>query len=263
MSAAGASMTGFRAQPVIAAALMCLLLPGCMHQARVDYQALLDHPGRWPEDRARDAASRPAEILALLEVGPGMTVLDFHAGTGYFTELLSRAVGVDGRVIAHNHSREGVLGDEVFERRYGGNRLANTELVFARHNDLDLPSASLDRILMSMVYHDTYWYREGVDWGPVDRPALLAELLDALKPGGRLLLIDHSARRGEDPYRSVMDTHRIDERIVRQDFAAAGFLLSAESGLLRNPDDDLALSIFDEAVYRRTDRYILIFERPR
>jgi predicted methyltransferase len=198
-------------------------------------------------------------MLALLDVHPGQRVLDFQSGSGYFTELLSYAVGSSGSVIAHNHSREGALGPEVFDRRYGNARLPNTELLFAKHNDLDLPSGSLDSVLMSMVYHDTYWRGEGVDWGPVDQQALLHELYDALKPSGVILVIDHQARSGSDPYESAVATHRIDRAVVLRDFTQAGFVLKQESDLLRNPKDDLDAQIFTDTVYRATDRFVLLF----
>jgi predicted methyltransferase len=227
-----------------------------------DYSYAINHPGRTAADFARDASSRPAAVLSFMNIRPGQTVLDFQAGAGYFSELLSYAVGESGKVYAHNHSRAGAIGPEVFEQRYGSNRLPNTELMFAHHNDLELPAASLDAVLMSMVYHDTYWFDGVVDWGPVDHQAFLATLYNALKPGGVILVIDHQAEAGADPYESAMATHRIDRAIVLRDFAAAGFVLQAESDLLRNPADAYELQIFEEAVYRNTDRFMLLFAKP-
>ena len=227
----------------------------------MNYTALLSHAGRPADDLARDAASKPAETLAFMHVKPGQTILDFQAAGGYFSELLSYAVGPTGKVYTHNHSHEGVLSPEVFEQRYGNNRLPNVEQLLARHQDLDLPTASLDAVLMSMVYHDTYYYREGLDWGPVDHKAFLAELYDELKPGGVIAVIDHAAEPGTDPYKSAIDTHRIDKAIVLRDFAAAGFVLVSESEILRNEKDDEAVQIFEAAVYRKTDRFMLLFKR--
>src|SRR5690606_10300410 len=116
-------------------------------------------------------------------------------------------------------------------------------------------------ILLSMVYHDTYWLGDGVDWGPVDQPAFLAELFQALKPGGVVLVIDHQAEEGADPWVSAVATHRIDRAIVLRDFTQAGFTLKAESALLRNPADQPGVQIFTEPVYRQTDRFMLLFTR--
>jgi len=190
-------------------------------------------------------------------------VLDFNAATGWYTEILARVVGPNGRVIAHNHpGARTTLPAEAFESRYGKNRLPNVEQIFVRHNDLHLPAGSVDVVLMSMVYHDTYWQRDGVDWGPIDRQALLGSLREALKPGGVVGVVDHYAAAGRDPFESVQALHRIDPDVVRRDFAAAGFVLDGESDVLRTPTDDYSLSVFDAAVVGRTDRFVLKFTSP-
>jgi predicted methyltransferase len=199
-------------------------------------------------------------VLAFLGVAPGMTVLDMNAATGWYTEILARVVGPNGRVIAHNHpGARMTLPAEAFEARYGGNRLPNVEQIFARHNELRLPRGSVDVVLLSMVYHDTYWQDDGVDWGPIDRQAMLESLLDALKPGGVVGVVDHCGAAGSDPFESVKALHRIDPAVVRRDFAAAGFVLDGESDVLRTPTDDYSLSVFDAAVVGRTDRFVLKF----
>jgi predicted methyltransferase len=199
-----------------------------------------------------------------LGVSPGTTVLDVNAATGWYTEILARVVGASGRVIAHNHpGARKMLPAEVFEARYGANRLPNVEHIFVRHDDLRLPPVSVDVVLMSTVYHDTYWQRAGVDWGPIDRRALLESLLDALKPGGVVGVVDHCAAAGSDPFESVQTLHRIDPAVVCRDFVAAGFELDGESDVLRNRDDDLSLNVFAAAVAGRTDRFVLRFRKPQ
>jgi len=115
---------------------------------------------------------------------------------------------------------------------------------------------------MTLVYHDTYWFDENVDWGPVDISALLAELYDAMKPGAVLCIVDHHALAGTDPYESALATHRIDINTVRRDLSSAGFMFDAESDMLRNSADDYSLSVFDESVQGKTDRFVLRFRRP-
>jgi predicted methyltransferase len=221
------------------------------------------HPDRPTDDRARDASSKPVEVLEFFGIRPGMVVLDLNAATGWYTEVLARVVGPTGRVLAHNHpGARTTLAAEDFERRYGRNRLPNVEQVFAGHNELELVPASLDAVLMSMVYHDTYWYSPDVAWGPVDRPALLADLYAALKPGGIVGVVDHHAAAGSDPAATVHGQHRIDSAVVRRDFVAAGFELAAESDVLRNPLDDYSRSVFDPALLGRTDRFVMRFRRP-
>ena len=201
-------------------------------------------------------------MLAFFGVAPGITVLDLNAATGWYTEILARAVGPDGHVIAHNHpGARTTLPAADFEARYGSNRLPNVEQLFVRHNDLRLPVGSVDVVLMSMVYHDTYWHRDGVDWGPIDRPVFLESLLDALKPGGVVGVVDHHAAAGRDPFESAMALHRIDPAVVRRDFVAAGFEPDGESDVLHNRADDYNLDVFDAAVVGRTDRFALRFRK--
>jgi predicted methyltransferase len=219
---------------------------------------------RFARDRARDPTSKPAEVLAFVGIAAGMRVLDMNAATGYYTEILSRAVGALGHVIAHNHpGARTMLDSREIERRYAWHRLPNVETSFARHRDLAPSAGSLDAIWMSMVYHDTYWFDADVDWGPVDPPALLASLYAALAPGGVVGVIDHRAAAGAEPRESAVATHRIDPEVVRRDFRTAGFVLEAESHVLRNPADDHTRSVFDETLRGRTDRFVMRFRRPR
>jgi predicted methyltransferase len=203
-------------------------------------------------------------VLEFLGLTPGMRVLDMNAASGYYAELLARIVGPSGHVIAHNHpGARTTLPPADVERRYGGNRLPNVEQLFAPHNGIALPAGSLDFVLMSTVYHDTYWHSPAVDWGPIDRAALLRSLHDALASGGAVGVIDHFAAAGTDPKISAVATHRIDRAVVIRDFRAAGFELAAESDALRNPADDLAKSVFDHAVLGKTDRFVLRFRSAR
>ena len=203
-------------------------------------------------------------MLASLGVAPGMTMLDFNAATGWYTEILARVVGPNGHVIAHNHpGARTTLPADALEARYGKNRLPNVVQLLARHNDLHLPPGSVDVVLMSMVYHDTYWHRDGVDWGPIDRQALLESLRAALKPGGIAGVVDHYAAGGRDPFESVQVLHRIDPAVVRCDFVAAGFEPDGESDVLRNRGDDYGVSVFDPGVVGRTDRFVLRFRKPQ
>jgi predicted methyltransferase len=190
-----------------------------------------------------------------------MTALDLFAGTGYYTELLAAVVGPTGRVVAHNNQAylDGV-GEEL-TRRFADSRLANVEQVTAEANELELTPGRFDFVLLSAVYHDVYYVNEARNWPKIDGPRLLAELFEGMKPGATLVVIDHAATPGS-PAETGGTLHRIDPEIVKRDFAAAGFVLDAESDLLRNPADDFTKNVFDPAVRAKTDRFMARFRRP-
>ena len=220
------------------------------------------NPNRPSADRERDATTRPAEVLGFFGVRRGMTVLDLNAAAGYFTELLANVVGPRGHVIAHNHPGAATMLGAEIKQRYEHGRLPNVEQLFARHDELRLVPASLDFVLMSMTYHDTYWYDAKIDWGPVDQSAFLGQFYAALKPGRVVGVIDHVAAAGVDARTSAMKLHRIDPAIVKSDFERAGFVLESESAVLRNPNDDHSLGVFDPAIHSHTDRFVMRFRRP-
>jgi predicted methyltransferase len=253
----------------LAVALLAVLLAGCAERgettapaAAVDYAAALAVPGRLAEDREQDAQRKPAETLAFFGVRPGMAVLDLYSGAGYFTELLAAVVGPSGRVVAHNNTPylEGT-GAQWAERLADPQRLANVERLTAENNELELAPNQFDFVLMSAVYHDVYFVNEARGWTAIDGPKLLAELFAAMKPGATVGLIDHAAPPGA-PSETGGTLHRIDPAVVKRDFAAAGFVLEAESNLLRNPADDFTKGVFDPAIRGRTDRFMLKFRRP-
>ncbi|MEO8464725.1 MAG: methyltransferase [Gammaproteobacteria bacterium] len=220
------------------------------------------NPNRPAADRERDATSRPAELMSFLGVRRGIRVFDLNAATGYFTELLANVVGPRGHVIAHNHPGALTMLGERIKQRYDHGRLPNVEQLLARHDDLRLAPASLDLVLMSMTYHDTYWYDAKVDWGPVEQCAFLQQFYTAIKPGGVVGVIDHVAPTDMEPRTSAMKLHRIDPAIVKRDFERAGFVLESESNVVRNPNDDHSLGVFDPAIHNHTDRFIMRFRRP-
>src|SRR5688572_19459534 len=236
--------------------------PAAQRTPDVDYRAVLAAPGRAPGDVDQDSWRKPAEVLEFFGVRPGMSALDLFAGAGYFTPLLSAVVGPTGRVVAHNNKAylDGV-GDDFVRRFEGPQALANAERLTAEGNELELEPGSFDFVLLSAVYHDVYYVNEANNWPKIDGPRLLAELFAAMKPGATLGLIDHAAAPGA-PAETGGTLHRIDPEIVKRDFAAAGFVLDAESDVLRNPADDLTKAVFDPAVRRKTDRFVLRFRRP-
>jgi predicted methyltransferase len=225
------------------------------------YELAVASPERTDADRQRDATRKPDKVLEFFDIKPGMTVLDMFSGGGYYTELLSNVVGPDGKVVAHTNSAyAGFVGDEAVNR-YAGNRLRNVEHLLAENNELRLRSEVFDAMMLILSYHDIYYVDEANGWPKIDGPKMLAELMDSLKPGGILGVVDHYAAPGS-PRETGGTLHRIDPQIVISELEAAGYVLVAEADFLRNTADDHSKAIFNPEVRGRTDRFVLKFRKP-
>jgi predicted methyltransferase len=145
--------------------------------------------------------------------------------------------------------------------RLAGNRLTNVTYETLDLNDMNLP-AGLDAILLVKVYHDMYWVNSDPKspWPKIDVNAVLDQLARALKPGGVLLLIDHSAKAGHGKA-DAGDLHRIEEAFAVNDFASHGFKVVAKSDLLRRSDDKRDLISYKGPALGKTDRFVLVFRK--
>ncbi len=142
--------------------------------------AALAHGGRLEGDAAEDEWRQPAEVLKLLNVGPGTRVIDYFAGGGYYTELLSRIVGPQGQVIAYNNPPYQKYAAEKPTERYANERLANVAQLTTAPEDLPLNANSLDAALFVNSYHDLHWRSKDGSWPDTDPKAALAKLAQAL-----------------------------------------------------------------------------------
>jgi predicted methyltransferase len=216
------------------------------------------------DDLVQDAWRKPQVVLDFLEVKPGMQALDYLAGSGYYSELLSRIVGPKGHVIVYNNPRYAnsqSVGDKL-PRRFANARLPNTQVVILQTRDLVLPPNSLDVVLLAQSYHDVYW-QPNDDPEPFGDPQkITADLFRALKQGGVVVVLDHSARMGMKPKFTSGYFHRIDPQVVKDDFVRAGFVFDGELTALRNADDKLMQSVFDDNIRRKTDQFIYRFRKP-
>jgi predicted methyltransferase len=225
------------------------------------YADALANPARPEADRERDASRKPAVVLEFFGIAPGMKVLDMYSGGGYYTEILSSVVGAQGRVVAQSSKPYLSYVGEEFEIRHANNRLANVDVLMAENNELSLDADQFDAITMILSYHDIYYEDLSIGWNMTDGPALLAELIKSLKPGGILGIVDHSATAGA-PSETGGTIHRIDVALVIAETQAAGFELEARSDILRNPDDDLEKLVFAPEIRGKTDRFVLRFRKP-
>jgi predicted methyltransferase len=106
-------------------------------------------------------------------------------------------------------------------------------------------------------YHDLH----DKAFGPADIPAFNKAVFDALKPGGVFFVVDHVAPAG-DGIKDTETLHRIDPVAAKSEIEAAGFVLEAQSDMLRNPDDNHTLRIFDPVIRGKTDKFVFKFRKP-
>ena len=225
-------------------------------------EAALASPDRPAADREQDERRRARDVLAFLGVKPGWRVLDAFSAGGYNSELLARAVGVKGQVIAYNNPAYAKFAAKGIAERYKGERLGNVRQVTAEVDELELAPQSLDGALFVMSYHDAYWRPKDGGFDRTSPQQLLGKLYAALKPGGVVVVQDHVARAGGDPAMVADKLHRIDPALVRRDFEKAGFTFDGSSDVLAHPDDDHTKLVFDETIRGKTDQFVYRFRKP-
>ena len=218
-----------------------------------DYEAIIASPDRSDADRQTDVRRQPAKMLAFTGVKPGMKVLDMGAGAGYSTELMARAVGPRGVVYAQESALVMERVKDRFDIRAQKPDMKNVVHAIRNYDDPIPPEAGpLDLITFFFAYHD-------ITYMEVDRAAMNKKMFAALKPGGFVVLADHSAKAGAGI--GVAKTlHRIEESTVRQEIEAAGFKLVAEGDFLRHPEDPRDAGVFRPVV--PTDEFVLKYQKP-
>ncbi|MFQ5549313.1 MAG: SAM-dependent methyltransferase [Woeseia sp.] len=222
-----------------------------------ELRALLASEDRPERDRARDAGRRPADVMEFLGITKGIHVLDIIAAGGYYTEVLSLAVGDDGQVAAQNpptvlEMRDGA-NEKAISARLAGNRLPNVRRLDKGFADLVPEDGPFDAAITALNFHDLYNRR-----GPEATVEAFRAVASVLKPGAILGIIDHVGEAGQDN----VALHRIEISKVLETVEAAGFIIEADSDLLRNEADDHSLSVFDDSVRGKTDRFLLRVRIP-
>jgi predicted methyltransferase len=229
------------------------------------YDAAVAHAGRSAADLKRDPIDHPAEMLRLAGIKPGMQVGDFMAADGYYSELVSYVVGPKGHVLLLNNATWDYWSGNHWQERIVG-RLPNVEHRTIDAEHVDVPDGSLDALLLVKAYHDFYVmpYHDtsGADWPKFDVGRVVGEIARMLKPGGVVLLIDHSAKPGTGTS-AATPLHRIDEAYARQEFEKHGFTLVRSSDLLRRPDDPRDQISYKGPMVGKTDRFVMVLRKNR
>ncbi|MDH3430774.1 MAG: hypothetical protein OEQ14_12275, partial [Gammaproteobacteria bacterium] len=221
-----------------------------------DLATILASDFRSADDRDRDQGRKPAEVIAFLGIEPGMRVLDVMAGGGWYTEVLSLAVGPDGHVTSHNTAfalqiRDGA-NEEALSARLADGRLPNVSRLNKELADLVPEDGPFDAAITAMNLHDIY-NRGGEDAAV----AALAAVYGVLKPGGVFGVIDHQGLAGQDN----AALHRMQKADAIRVSAAAGFVVEGDSGILHVHSDDMTGHMRDRE-RGQTHRFLLKLRKP-
>ncbi len=229
------------------------LLGNAAH-AQLDTAALeraMANPDRPQADKDRDASRQAPAVLAFLGLEEGMTVIDLVASGGWYTEVLSYAVGDDGHVYMQNQDPL----PSFLERQVDviNDRLARLDNVEHWQRPIaEIPAGSVDFAITALNFHDLH------NPNPQGAQNFLAAVAGALRPGGILGVIDHEGSPGADN----VALHRIArDELVGALVQSGDFELVESSELLDNPDDDHTVGPFDPSLGRNTDRLLLKLAR--
>jgi predicted methyltransferase len=167
----------------------------------------------WLDRAERVEEEGTDRALGLIGVQPGSTVADIGAGSGYYTVRLAKLVGASGRVYA-NDIQPGML--NLIRRRLSTERIRNVEVVLGTETDPGLPRGAIDLALLVDVYHEFS-----------DPQVMLRRIREALKPGGRLVLLEY---RAEDPAIPIRPEHKMTVAQAKLEVEAEGFVLASANG---------------------------------
>jgi predicted methyltransferase len=226
------------------AVLSVVLASAAFADLAPDFMEKLQSDARPAEDRARDGARRPYQVLQKLGIDEGMTVVDVGAGGGWYTRVLSAAVGPRGKVISQ-------VGPRALEQNNGQAQkdlaasLGNVEPGFENVGDMDSNFADAAVTMLNLHHAND---ERGL--------AAMQDLFGILKPGGMAAISDHIANPG------TPGLHRMSTMAAKGWIEAAGFEIVEESDILRTSADDHTLSVDAPELGRNVDRFLFIVRKP-
>ena len=182
----------------------------------------------WLDRPDRAEREQPERVIDLIRVAPGMTVADVGAGTGYFTVRLARRVAPGGRVYATELQPEML---RLLDAHVSREKLTNVQLLLAGEHEAKLPPRCCDLVLLVDVYHEL-----------TDPPGVMAGIRRALKPQGRLVLVEY---RGEDPNVPIKPEHKMTLPQIKKELGQLGFAFVVSHEQL--PDQRVVEFVRDDA----------------
>lgn len=222
--------------------------------------APINNSTRPADDTARDAARKPAAMVAFAKIAPGQTVVDLLPGGGYFTRVFAQAVGPKGKVVAlvsDQYAARNPKARTDIEALAAEPAYSNVQAAIRSLGDVGAPG-TVDRVWTAQNYHDLRSSKLPANVGEGVNRAVFA----ALKPGGYYVILDHSAAAGSG-LRDVDTLHRIDAATLKAEVLSVGFKFDGESKLLANKADDRTKLVFDPAIRGKTDQFVFRFVKPR
>lgn len=180
----------------------------------------------WLARPERDAEERPDAAIEALKIAPGSVVADVGCGPGYMTQRLAKKVGADGIVYGED-IQPGML--RLLDRNMAALGLKNVKPVLGTDTDPKLPKGAVDLILMVDVYHEFSHPQE-----------MLRGMREALKPGGRMVLLEY---RAEDPNVPIRELHKMTVPMARKEIEPEGF-------------------VFDQSIEVLPWQHIIVFRKP-
>ena len=239
---------------MLVTALFCAPMAVMAQAPSPAIQAAVADAGRPAADTERDANRKPAQVLAFAGVKPGMVVAELGSGGGYYTRLLSKAVGPNGTVLA-------IVTQGQASRQGGLDALNAIAAAYPNVEIVTVPDlASITLPQKADMFWTTENYHDFHNGPTANIPGLDKAVFDNLKPGGIFYVEDHSSAPGAG-LEAASKLHRMDEAIAKSELTAAGFKLDAEGDALHSTTDNRATTNSEEGHFV-TDRFMLRLKRP-